>query len=52
MKGRLFVKGDGNGEHCFINRCSIFDGVVFFESFGLYGAANLGIWCSVSYHVR
>ena len=24
-----------------------FRGVVFCESFGIYGAANLGIWCSV-----
>ena len=23
-----------------------FGGVVFCESFGIYGAANLGIWCS------
>ena len=23
-----------------------FRGVVFCESFGIYGAANLGIWCS------
>ena len=24
-----------------------FRGVVFCESFGIYGAANLGMWCSV-----
>ena len=29
MKGRPLVKGDCNGKQCCINRCSIFDGVVF-----------------------
>ena len=27
-----------------------FRGVVFCDSFGIYGAANLGIWCSASVH--
>ena len=46
MKGRLLVKGDCNGKQCCINRCSIFDGVVFGESFDMHGAENLVIWCS------
>ena len=29
MEGRLLVKDDRNGKQCCINRCSIFDGVVF-----------------------
>ena len=46
MKGRLLVKGNCNGKHCFINCFSIFDGVVFSESFDIYSAENLVIWCS------
>ena len=46
MNGRLFVKGDCNGKQCCINRCSIFNGVVFWESFDIYGAKILVIWCS------
>ena len=45
MKGRLLVKGDCNGKQCCINRCSIFDGVAFWESFDIYGAEILVIWC-------
>ena len=43
MNGRLFAKGDCNGKQCCISRCSIFDGVVFWESFDIYGAEYLVI---------
>ena len=33
-----------------ISEC--FRGVVFCESFGIYGAAYLGNWCSVSCHIQ
>ena len=52
MKGRLLVKGNCNGKQCCINRCSIFDGVVFSESFDIYGAENLVIWCSEGMYSR
>ena len=41
------VKTVHNLRYSVLKISEYFRGVVFCESFGIYGTANLGIWCSV-----